>query len=635
MWNELFDSSGSSSSVEDSMAMAGPQHELLFYPEQGSTEALVHASSASSHLLRFLSTTTTANMESDDNEEATANDQNPFGVALSYIFLFFLIFGLSATVEMKNLQKQLSNRFAIGTGVFMQFIFMPLLGWLAVLALQNQPGWTREMGISLLVVTSSPGGSYSNWWCSTFNADLALSVAMTTVSSILSIGMLPANLLLYTFLAYGRDQEESVVEALNFSTLFLALGVVLTAILTGLLAGYHLDTPHFHQLANRLGTFSGILLVLFGFFLSSGAEGAENNFWNQDWAFYIGVAFPCLVGICLANILSRSLRLAPPETVAISIECCYQNTGIATSVAIAMYDNVEQRAVAVAVPLFYGVVEAVAIFIYCVWAWKVGWTKAPADERLCVVVTKTYEVVDEDNNNDQGGDDDDDGHSHAPENDDDEEAGDFYQLGRGDSSTSVSTRFADETTTVASSSVAQQQQEEEATRRNSHPTITVPFWQRIFRRESASAAAAHQQDSATTAQTMSPLSSSASPKPRSFKSSKRSKSGASPNAPLMMTLTEETALDDGSPGSKSVDTTTGSYYNGCPTPARNRSMTVETTASSNTEATTPGRAREVVSLPTEENTAALCIMPVLPDSPPSEELDANADATPDKNNNQP
>ena len=32
------------------------------------------------------------------------------------------------------------------------------------------------MAITLLVVTSSPGGGFSGWWCFLCNADLALSV---------------------------------------------------------------------------------------------------------------------------------------------------------------------------------------------------------------------------------------------------------------------------------------------------------------------------------------------------------------------------------------------------------------------------------------------------------------------------
>ena len=134
-------------------------------------------------------------IHNEDEDEETKGEF--FSSVLSNIFLFFLIFGLSATVEIKNMRKQLTNKFAIGAGVAMQFFIMPLLGYLSVLTLKSH-GLTEAMGISLLVVTSSPGGSYSNWWCSTFNAELALSVAMTTVSSLMSIGMLPANLLFYS-----------------------------------------------------------------------------------------------------------------------------------------------------------------------------------------------------------------------------------------------------------------------------------------------------------------------------------------------------------------------------------------------------------------------------------------------------
>ena len=77
----------------------------------------------------------------------------------SYILLFALVFGMSATVDIGNLKKQLSNKNALLTGIFLQFVALPFLGFAVVKAL----GMNSAMGITLLVVTSSPGGSYSNW----------------------------------------------------------------------------------------------------------------------------------------------------------------------------------------------------------------------------------------------------------------------------------------------------------------------------------------------------------------------------------------------------------------------------------------------------------------------------------------
>lgn len=49
--------------------------------------------------------------------------------------------------------------------------------------------------------------------------------------------------------------------------------------------------------------------------------------------------------------------------------------------------------IAVGVPFFYGCVEFLLIGMYCLVAWKAGWTKAPPTEPFWKVVTVNYEVL--------------------------------------------------------------------------------------------------------------------------------------------------------------------------------------------------------------------------------------------------
>ena len=56
-----------------------------------------------------------------------------------------------------------------------------------------------------------------------------------------------------------------------------------------------------------------------------------------------------------------------------------------------MFEN-DELAEALGVPLYYGMVEAFILSIYCVGAWKAGWTKAPVDEEFWTMIAKTYEV---------------------------------------------------------------------------------------------------------------------------------------------------------------------------------------------------------------------------------------------------
>lgn len=74
------------------------------------------------------------------------------------------------------------------------------------------------------------------------------------------------------------------------------------------------------------------------------------------------------------------------------MECCYQNVGIATSVALAMFNGQELNQ-AMGVPLFYGMCEAVFVGIYCIIGWKAGWSKAPSDVALWRMLFTSYEVL--------------------------------------------------------------------------------------------------------------------------------------------------------------------------------------------------------------------------------------------------
>jgi predicted Na+-dependent transporter len=307
---------------------------------------------------------------------------------LSSVLLFSLVFGMSATVDIRHVFKQLRNWQALLIGVSLQFVVLPFIGFLVVKILNLD----AVVGITLLVITSSPGGSYSNWWCSMFNADLALSVTMTAISTLLSVVMLPINLLVYTRWTYSAD----VVDSLDWTALFVSLVTVCTGIASGLTASAvsarygPVTSQRFHVRANRLGNLAGLALITLSVTVSSSDHKAA--VWDQDASFYIGVALPAAFGLAIATYLSSRCQLDKPERVAVSVEACYQNTGIATSVALTMFISEEDRATAIGVPLYYGIVEAVMLAVFCLICWKLNWTKAPADENLCVVLANSYEV---------------------------------------------------------------------------------------------------------------------------------------------------------------------------------------------------------------------------------------------------
>jgi len=218
--------------------------------------------------------------------------------------LFALVFGMSATVDTECMKEQVKNRNAILLGIFCQFILLPLIGFAVV----NIMKLDATIGITLLVVTSSPGGSYSNWWCSLFNADLALSVAMTAISTILSVIALPVNLLLYAKFSYDAD----VTSDLDWISVFVALGVVISAITLGLYVSYKCHSYKFNMIVNKVGNLAGFLLIIFSATVTNTGD-ADSRIWSRHWTFYIAIIAPCLLGLTIASILASLINLRKPE----------------------------------------------------------------------------------------------------------------------------------------------------------------------------------------------------------------------------------------------------------------------------------------------------------------------------------
>lgn len=302
----------------------------------------------------------------------------------SYLLLFALVFGIAASVNRRSLPPQVANNGAWMTTVFIQFVILPAVGFGLVKAL----GLGFASGITLLLITTSPGGAYSNWFCSVFNGDVALSITLTSISTMIGIVLIPCNLILYTANAYGEESVDSI----PWGSVYVSIFVILAATFMGLYCSARLDSTPFNVIANSMGHISGGSLVLFTIIVIVYADGTEINLFGQSWGFYIGVASPCVVGLILSLVFSAWFNLAKPERISVALECFYQNHSIGTALALAMFKG-DTLSNVLAIPLYYGIVQFVVMFSYCIIVWKLGWTKAPKDVTFWMMILKPYEVL--------------------------------------------------------------------------------------------------------------------------------------------------------------------------------------------------------------------------------------------------
>jgi sodium/bile acid cotransporter 2 len=300
-------------------------------------------------------------------------------VIISQVLLFLLLAGMAGSVDVKLLRAALMKWRGIALGLFCQFVVLPALGFCTV-KLYSLPA---KYGIALIATTASPGGAYSNWWCSIMNADLALSIAMTTVSTVVSTGLMPLNLIIYTRAAY------SDTPSLSWSKLLSSIGVAVAAVFFGTLASARF--PGWRQRFNIGGNLAGIALIAFGTAVSS----SDEPLWDKELIFYPAVSTPVIAGMVFSSVIGFCGRcLSRPEAVSVVVEVTYQNTGLAMSIALATF-SAEERGSAVGVPLYYAFCQLMLLPSFLLVSWKLGWTYAPPKTPIHRVVTQSFQPCSE------------------------------------------------------------------------------------------------------------------------------------------------------------------------------------------------------------------------------------------------
>ena len=154
----------------------------------------------------------------------------PFQPLSNYItyFLMIIMFGMGLTLTLPDFQEIARRPWPILLGVVAQFAIMPL----CAVAVARMLGLNEALAVGLLMLGSVPGGTSSNVITYLAKGDVALSVAMTSVSTLLSPIITP---MLMLTLADTRTDVDGAGMALTL------VQTVLLPVVGGLVIRYFAD----------------------------------------------------------------------------------------------------------------------------------------------------------------------------------------------------------------------------------------------------------------------------------------------------------------------------------------------------------------------------------------------------------
>lgn len=245
------------------------------------------------------------------------------GTASITPMLGIVMFGMGLTLKPGDFKPVLMRPKDIVIGEFAQFIVMPLLAWILCRILQLP----AELALGVILVGCCPGGTASNVICYLANGDIALSVAMTGVSTLLAPLVTPA-------LVYMLAGEEVNVDVIG---MFLSIvEVVIIPILLGFIVNRYLGrfTEKVTPLLPLVSTIA--IAVIIGIVVSHNSA----NILSCSLLVGVAVILHNILGLVLGYMAGRMMGLPHSKRTAIAIEVGMQNSGLATSLAathFAMY----------------------------------------------------------------------------------------------------------------------------------------------------------------------------------------------------------------------------------------------------------------------------------------------------------
>lgn len=245
---------------------------------------------------------------------------NPQTLFLLNCVLGLVMLGVSLELRMEDFRVALRMPRALVIGLVAHHLIFPAATYLLVLALQPRP----SIALGMILVAACPAGNISNFLTHYGRGDAALSISISTASTLLAIFMTPANFAFWGGLyppAQAILREVAVNPLEMLVHVFLLLGLPLAV---GL--GVSAKWPAFvDKVRKPMRLFSLAVFILF----VVAALGANWKYFVLYVGTVVGVVFLHNAGaLALGYGIAAALRLPERARRAVSFECGIQNSGL-------------------------------------------------------------------------------------------------------------------------------------------------------------------------------------------------------------------------------------------------------------------------------------------------------------------
>ncbi len=244
------------------------------------------------------------------------------------IALFIIMTGIGMTLALRDFRQVAVYPRGMVVGTLAQILLMPLVAFLLATLLVLDPA----IAVGLVIIAACPGGTTSNLFVLLARGNIALSIVLTVIASLVTILTLPlfTNIALQAYLG----EEQDIVLPV-WKTVAMLIGIVLLPVAMGMTIRSRAPA-----LARRAEGFVSVFgaLVLAALIVVL-VYGVRDQFWSLLEQAGPATLLLNLAGIFLGLVAGRVTGLTQRESLAVAVELGVKNSTIGLMVTLTLLES--------------------------------------------------------------------------------------------------------------------------------------------------------------------------------------------------------------------------------------------------------------------------------------------------------
>lgn len=268
--------------------------------------------------------------------------------------LMIVMFGMGLTLKLEDFKLVFTRPKDVLFGCVAQFTVMPLLAFILGKVFHLDPALLA----GVVLVGTCPGGTSSNVITYLSKGDVALSVGMTSVNTLLAPILTPA-------ITYLLLRTTVTVNALS---MFLS---IIKVVIVPIALGFIINKL-FGQVTQKLvKVLPSVSVIAICLIVAAVVSHNSEKIMTTGAIVFVVVILHNLLGYACGFLLGKLLHMGVPKTKAISVEIGMQNSGLATSLAGTSFPDLSMATVPGAIfSVWHNISGAILANIYNRWTEK-------------------------------------------------------------------------------------------------------------------------------------------------------------------------------------------------------------------------------------------------------------------------